>query len=345
MSLYNKYRPERFSDLVGATQKAASKAIVSRVDSGDIPDYMFISGPSGTGKTTLARIFAAYVNCECRDYFEPEVAQYLDKPNLDVPCGACYGCKQIFEEEAYTLVDGSFDTSVANVREVVSRIALPNLSLQHNVILFDEMHNLSPQSQDALLKCCENPPLNTTVICCTTDPHKVKTALRTRGLPFSLTMPTKAEVIELLHEIAEPENFSITKTALDTAIGPFETVREAVSKLEVLIGGGDPSGLSEEPNEKDPVIQIAACLASSRYPGSESLSELLKEARKDPKAARATILEYLHSVLLKKLRGGTSQRTDITRLLNVIGVLGQHTTEDLPVFLTTDIMKAMKGTK
>jgi len=326
-TLYNKYRPRKFSELIGWDQKKASDFITSSLDSGTLPQALFIHGPSGVGKTSLARLIAAALNCE-------------DTSNAE-PCGTCLGCKAIFDNEDWTLIDGSVDTGIDSMRAIISDMASPSFYIKHKVIVFDEMHNLSRQAQDSLLTAVESPPPNTTIIFCTTEARKVRKTLKTRCVQLSLDMPSYTEIVKYLLSIAKTEGVKITEKDLDSKLGSYESIRDAVCKLEIVLGGGVP-GIEEEASEPSWRL-LARYLAQGKIPPVDKLKTILKELRKDA-GARVAIMEYLHSVILNNL-GQAGSGIKIRRWRKTIETLGARDATAPPSLLTTDLLTILSELK
>ena len=160
ISLYRKYRPNTFADVVG--QEHVVNTLANAVASGDVAHAYLFCGPRGTGKTTSARLLAKALLCEHGPTAQPD--------------GSCPQCLEIAEgthPDVYEL-DAASRTGVENVREeIISRVQFAPTRGRCKVYIIDEVHMLSPAAFNALLKTLEEPPAHVVFVMCTTDPHKV----------------------------------------------------------------------------------------------------------------------------------------------------------------------------
>jgi DNA polymerase III subunit gamma/tau len=175
-TLYRKYRPVTFSELIG--QKHVVQTLKNAVKSERIGQAYLFAGPRGTGKTSIARIFAKTINC-----------QHLKNGE---PCLKCDSCKNILAGRALDIIeiDAASNTGVDNIRELRETVKLPPSSLKYKVYIIDEVHMLSGGAFNALLKTLEEPPANVVFILATTEVHKIPETILSRVQRFDFTRLT-----------------------------------------------------------------------------------------------------------------------------------------------------------
>lgn len=218
-TLYRKYRPATFHDVVG--QKHIVTTLVNALTLDRVGQAYLFTGPRGTGKTTLARIFAKAVNC-------------LDRGKKAEPCGKCQHC--ILMEEGRSMdvieIDAASHTGVDNIRELRDTIVLPPTLGAKKIYIIDEVHMLSMGAFNALLKTLEEPPAHALFILATTALQKVPDTIVSRCQRFDLGRFPVTSIIEKLERIAKAEKISIEPKALQAiAVAAEGGMRDAESLL------------------------------------------------------------------------------------------------------------------
>ena len=196
-ALYRKYRPKTLDEVYG--QDTIVKIIKNSIINNQIsPAYLF-AGPRGTGKTSIAKIFAKIINC--------------DNPKNCQPCGKCVSCTQKNNSDIIE-IDAASNNGVDEIRELRNKVNLLPAYGKYKVYIIDEVHMLTQGAFNALLKTLEEPPAHVIFILATTDPHKViETILsRCQRLDFKKISPTA--IVENLKNIAQKEKIDITDDAL-----------------------------------------------------------------------------------------------------------------------------------
>jgi DNA polymerase-3 subunit gamma/tau len=233
-TLYRKYRPQTFSDVIG--QKHIVQTLTNAIKNNRIGQAYLFTGPRGTGKTTMARIFAKSVNCLSRR--SDAEADQKRKDSDSEPCMECAVCKNFSENRSLDImeIDAASNTGVDNIRELRETVKLPPSQAKYKVYIIDEVHMLSIGAFNALLKTLEEPPAHVIFILATTAIHKVPGTIISRCQRFDFSRLTMESIIQKLTIIAKSENIKIEKEALEMiAIAAEGGMRDAESLLAQVI--------------------------------------------------------------------------------------------------------------
>ncbi|MDQ6916119.1 MAG: DNA polymerase III subunit gamma/tau, partial [Actinomycetota bacterium] len=221
-SLYRRHRPRTFADVVG--QEPVVRTLRNAVEQGKVHHAYLFVGSRGTGKTSMAKILAACLNCERGPTVEP--------------CGACESCTAIAGASSLDVIemDAASNNSVDDIRELRERVAFAPVSGRHKVYILDEAHMLSTQAWNAFLKTLEEPPPNTLFVLCTTEAQKVLPTVVDRCHRFDFARPSADQVAQVLGRVAEAEGIELPAPAralvARKAAGSF---RDALGNLEQLV--------------------------------------------------------------------------------------------------------------
>jgi DNA polymerase III subunit gamma/tau len=228
--LARKYRPETFADLVG--QEAMVRTLKNAFAADRIAQAFIMTGIRGTGKTTTARIIAKGLNCVGPDG--------NGGPTTD-PCGQCEHCRAIMEGRHVDVMemDAASRTGVGDIREIIDSVHYRAASARYKVYIIDEVHMLSTNAFNALLKTLEEPPAHVKFIFATTEIRKVPVTVLSRCQRFDLRRIEPEVMIALLRRIAGAEGASISDEALALITRAAEgSARDATSLLDQAISHG-----------------------------------------------------------------------------------------------------------
>jgi len=195
-----KWRPQLFEDVVG--QQHISTTLKNAIENNRIGHAYIFAGPRGVGKTTTARILAKRLNCE--------------NPNGGEPCNNCKSCNNFLKSQSLDIIeiDGASNRRIDEIRTLRESVKYAPTSGQYKVYIIDEVHMLTTESFNALLKTLEEPPEHTIFIFATTDIHKVPLTIISRCQRFDFRRIGMNEIVKLLAKIAESENISIDEESL-----------------------------------------------------------------------------------------------------------------------------------
>ena len=226
--LARKWRPKTFSELVG--QEHVVRALGHALDSGRMHHAYLFTGTRGVGKTTIARIFAKSLNCE--------------RGQSSHPCGECAVCAAVDAGRFVDLIeiDAASNTGVDDVREVIENAQYAPSRGRFKVYLIDEVHMLSKNAFNALLKTLEEPPEHVKFLLATTDPQKLPVTVLSRCLKFSLKRLLPGQIAQQMRMILAAEGVKFEDDAIvELARGADGSLRDGLSLLDQAIahGGGE----------------------------------------------------------------------------------------------------------
>ena len=220
LALYRKYRPVDFDNVYG--QEEVVTVIKNAINNNMVSHAYLFCGPRGTGKTTIAKIIARMVNCE----------NLIDGK----PCGKCYNCINFLNSNDIVEIDADSNNGVDEIRELRDKINLVPSNAKYKVYIIDEVHMLTTQAFNALLKTLEEPPAHVIFILATTEPHKIPLTIASRCQKFRFTKINSKKIVDRLREIAKLENIAIDEDALyEIARISDGGMRDAINFLDQLV--------------------------------------------------------------------------------------------------------------
>jgi DNA polymerase-3 subunit gamma/tau len=290
--LARKYRPATFEEVVG--QEHVTRTLRNAIKSGRIGHAFLFSGLRGVGKTSVARILAKTLNCS-------------DDKHTDEPCGQCASCTEIDEGRSLDVVemDAASHTSVDDIRELRESVVYAAGGDRYKVYIIDEVHMLSRNAFNALLKTLEEPPPRVVFILATTEPHKVPITIHSRCQRYDFRRIPSASMADHLSSICAKEGVTISRDSLRRiAIAAEGSLRDSQSILDQVLSYSGQDVADEDVNlvlgslDRDMLMEILSACVSCR-PG-EALTTLgdMIDKGADPLKVAMDLMEIMRSLMI-----------------------------------------------
>ncbi|MDD5355497.1 MAG: DNA polymerase III subunit gamma/tau [Candidatus Omnitrophica bacterium] len=241
-----KWRPQKFDDVVG--QEHITKSLRNSVLSGKLAQAYLFVGPRGVGKTSCARILAKSLNCK-------------DAPTV-TPCGECPACREISEGRSLDVIeiDGASNRGIDEIRALRENVKFAAVSGKYKIYIIDEVHMLTQEAFNALLKTLEEPPEHVKFIFATTQPAKILPTILSRCQKFEFSRIPVLKIIAKLEEIAKEEKISIDKEVLfDIAKISDGSMRDAESVMDQL------ASFSKNKIKPEDVVSVMGLIEQDSY--------------------------------------------------------------------------------
>lgn len=294
--LYRKYRPQKFQEVIG--QEHVVQTLKNALASGSVSHAYLFTGPKGSGKTTMARIFAKAINCE--------------KIKNSEPCGTCNSCQEILSSSSMDLIeiDAASHTGVDDIRELIDGIKFTPVKSKYKVFIIDECHQLSKSAANALLKTLEEPPAHAIFILSTTEAQKMIPTIISRCQRFDFKRLQTPEIIKKLEFILKKENITFEPAVLSLiALNARGSFRDAESVLDKCISfsGQDKLITVKEVKELLGVVEVSQIANFIDFIVGKNTKEailsihLMMDAGVDLQEFTKTLIFYLRQALLLKI--------------------------------------------
>lgn len=305
-ALYRKWRPLIFEDVV--EQEHVVKTIKNTVMSGRIGHAYLFCGTRGTGKTTMAKIFARAINCL--------------NPKEGNPCNECEICKGILSDSVLDVVeiDAASNNSVDNIREIRDEVVYAPSQAKYKVYIIDEVHMLSAGAFNALLKTLEEPPAHVVFILATTDPHKLPATILSRCQRFDFKKITPGSIAKRVQFIANATEINIEEdAALLIARLADGAMRDALSILDQCIAVGDKTISHQDVLDvigivsDDFIAEIVDYIIDKNTEGLVSGVEKLSSSGRDILRFASDLVMYFRNLLMCKLSQNPRDILDVSK--------------------------------
>ena len=304
-ALYRKYRSQTFSQLVG--QEVVAKTLKQAVEQEKISHAYLFSGPRGTGKTSVAKIFAKAMNC----------------PNQvdGEPCNNCYICQAVTEGSLEDVIemDAASNNGVDEIREIRDKSTYAPSLARYKVYIIDEVHMLSTGAFNALLKTLEEPTQNVVFILATTELHKIPATILSRVQRFEFKSIRTQDIKEHIYHILEKENISSEPEAVEIIARRAEGgMRDALSILDQALsltqGNELTTAISEEITgtiSLSALDDYVAALSQQDVPKALDSLNLLFENGKSMTRFVTDLLQYLRDLLVVQTGGENTHHSPV----------------------------------
>ena len=303
-ALYRKYRSQNFSQLVG--QEVVARTLKQAVEQDKISHAYLFSGPRGTGKTSVAKIFAKAMNC----------------PNQvgGEPCNNCYICQAVTEGSLEDVIemDAASNNGVDEIRDIRDKSTYAPSVAQYKVYIIDEVHMLSTGAFNALLKTLEEPTPNVVFILATTELHKIPATILSRVQRFEFKSIKTQDIRDHIFQILEKEGIDYETEAVEIIARRAEGgMRDALSILDQALSLTQEARLTTAVSEEitgtislSALDHYVAALAQKDVPGALKNLDLIFENGKSMTRFVVDLLQYLRDILIVQAGGENTHHSD-----------------------------------
>ena len=304
-ALYRKYRSQNFSQLVG--QEVVARTLKQAVEQDKISHAYLFSGPRGTGKTSVAKIFAKAMNC----------------PNQvgGEPCNNCYICQAVTDGSLEDVIemDAASNNGVDEIRDIRDKSTYAPSIAQYKVYIIDEVHMLSTGAFNALLKTLEEPTPNVVFILATTELHKIPATILSRVQRFEFKSIKTQDIRDHIFQILEKEGIDYETEAVEIIARRAEGgMRDALSILDQALSLTQEARLTTAVSEEitgtislSALDYYVAALAQKDVPGALQNLDLIFENGKSMARFVVDLLQYLRDILIVQAGGENTHHSDV----------------------------------
>ena len=303
-ALYRTYRPQTFDEVAG--QEHIVKTLKNALATGKIAHAYLFAGPRGTGKTTMAKLFAKALNCE---------------EGIGHQCNTCKNCVSIMEGNHPDVLelDAASNNGVDEIRELIDKVKYGTILGRYKVYIIDEVHMLSAGAFNALLKTLEEPPEHVIFILATTEPHKILPTILSRCQRYDFTKVSEVDIKERLKAVLLNEN--------------VDYVEDAVELIVSLADGGMRDALS--------ILEKVLAYSNNRLVVEDVLNIFALESKEEKIKLLKSIVNHDMSDVLSRLNNYVTKGTDIKRLTeDLLSIL-----KDIVIYNSSNIGNYLESLK
>lgn len=331
LPLFRKYRPQSFKDVIG--QEFTVKALDNAIKLNKIANAYLFCGPRGTGKTSSARIFAKSLNC-------------MEGPTV-TPCQKCQSCLDVTNASGLDVIeiDAATNRGIDDAKELINKVQYAPMNGKYKIFIIDEVHMLSKEAFNALLKTFEEPPKNVIFILATTEPHKVIETIVSRCQRFDFRRITIDDIVKRLREISDIEKINIDDEALYTiAKNVSGGMRDSLALLDQASVLGTEKKITKETIEDligkitfDVLYNLIFDILSRDIEKAVKDVEKIYEKGSEPRNFIENFIEFLKNIILIL----SSKNDDEAKNLTLIDIDNIKKVKNEPLFNQTKIIKIL----
>ncbi len=333
-ALYRRWRSQTFDELIG--QEHVTQTLRNALRDGRIAHAYLFTGPRGTGKTSMARLLAKAVNC-----IHPDPAQR--------PCNSCEICGAIMRGSLLDLIeiDAASNRGIDEIRDLRDKVNFSPSQARYKVYVIDEVHMLTPEAFNALLKTLEEPPPHVIFVLATTEPHKIPDTVLSRCQRFDFRRIPSYKIVERLAFILEQEDRRAEQGALEMIARSAEgCMRDAISLMDQLLSyGGDVITESQVQAVRgtisgQAIVALADFLVAGDAASGLALINQMASEGIDLRQLAIQLVAHLRSVLLCRV-GGKEARGILTDLSEEQLAIVQSQADLLDVLVVTHAVRLL----
>jgi DNA polymerase-3 subunit gamma/tau len=325
--LARKWRPQTFEEVVG--QQSVIRTLQNAIDRHRIPHALIFSGVRGVGKTTLARLVAKALNCQ--------------EGPTKIPCNKCEHCTEITAGNAIDIheIDGASNRGIQEIRELKENIRFFPTKSRYKIVIIDEVHMLTTEAFNALLKTLEEPPEHVFFMFATTELHKIPITILSRCQRYELQKVSSRELFTFFSKIAQEEKVIISDWAVNIIVREAGgSVRDGLSLLDQIFSFGGDEITDEDVIkvlglvDSQVVSSMAAAILNSDLANGLRILEETSNYGVDLKRLANDLLYYFRALLICRISADPEKLLDVPdqEFAEMRQIGGQHTVETLQLY-------------